>query len=485
MVTRARAHGLLGPKYRAASLALMAAVAMASYNNLSVTAALPDIGDDLGRVTLLPWVVTVELLSAAIAVLAVGPFIDGAGARRAFRLTVVAFLATSAMCVVAPTMELLVVARVLQGLGSGALIGTALTCIGLVFDEAVRPWAYALMSSVWGIMGIGGPALAAVLVSTLGWRAVFALNLPVGVAAAAVGWRRLPVEARSAAERLDRRGLVLLSALSVALLLATADLNWSSAVLVLAGAVLAGLYVRHARGAAAPIVRLPHITSRRWRHIHILAVMAVSGGTGSSVFLPLYLKGARGSSAAFAAFAVLWPTLGWSTASWFSGALQQRFRAQAVALIGAIIIAFGGIAVTVAAWAAAPIPWLLAAFACVGWGIGTISTSSLALLQGRADLREMGRVSSAHHFIRSLGFAYGAAVAGLVMFWLVDRRTGDAELVRGLLGEAEIVVDAGVADALASAYTWSLAVMAVLCAMTVPAALALFQRYNPDRISRD
>ena len=278
---------------------------------------------------------------------------------------------------------------------------------------------------------------------------------------------------------------MLLSALSVALLLATSDLNWSSAVLLLAGAILGGLYVRHARGAPAPVVRLPHITARRWRHIHILAAMAVSGGTGSSVFLPLYLKGARGSSAAFAAFAVVWPTLGWSTAAWFSGALQQRIRAQAVALIGAGIIAVGGIAATVAAWAAAPIPWLLAAFACMGWGIGTISTSSLALLQGRADPREMGRVSAAHHFIRSLGFAYGAAVAGLVMFWLVDRRTGDAELVRGLLGEAEISVDAGVADALASAYTWSLAVMAVLCAMTVPAALALFRRYNPDRVSRD
>ncbi|MCY4665091.1 MAG: hypothetical protein OXC00_10525, partial [Acidimicrobiaceae bacterium] len=192
-----------------------------------------------------------------------------------------------------------------------------------------------------------------------------------------------------------------------------------------------------------------------------------------------------GSSAAFAAFAVVWPTLGRSTAAWVSGALQERVRVQAVALIGAGIIAVGGIAATVAAWAAAPIPWLLAAFACMGWGIGTISTSSLALLQGRADPREMGRVSAAHHFIRSLGFAYGAAVAGLVMFWLVDRRTGDAELVRGLLGEAEISVDAGVADALASAYTWSLAVMAVLCAMTVPAALALFRRYNPDRVSRD
>ena len=150
MVTRVAASGLLSPKYRAVALSLMASMAMASYNNLSVTAALPDIGDDLGRVTLLPWVVTVELVSAAIAVLAVGPFIDGAGARRAFRLTSAAFLVTSGMCAVAPSMELLVAARVLQGFGTGALIGTSVTCIGLVFEEAVRPWAYALLSSVWG-----------------------------------------------------------------------------------------------------------------------------------------------------------------------------------------------------------------------------------------------------------------------------------------------------------------------------------------------
>lgn len=485
MVTRADAQGLLGPKYRAAALALMAAVAMASYNNLSVTAALPDIGDDLGRVALLPWVVTVELLAAAIAVLAVGPYIDGAGARRAFRLTVMAFLVTSAMCVVAPTMELLVAARVLQGLGSGALIGTALTCIGLAFEESVRPWAYALMSSVWGIMGIGGPALAAVLVSTLGWRAVFAVNLPVAAAAAAVGWRRLPAEARAAAEPLDRRGLMMLSAFTVALLLATSDLQWYSAVLVAAGGLFAGLYVRHARRQPSPVVRLSHITARRWRPIHLVGVMAVTGGTGASIYLPLYLKGARGYSVAFAAFAVLWPTLGWSTSAWVSGALQQRFRAQTVALLGSAIITVGAVAVTAAAAAESPIPWLLAAFACVGWGIGTITTSSLALLQGRADLQEMGRVSSAHHFLRSLGFAYGAAVAGLVMFWVVDRRTGDAELVRGLLGEAETVVDAEVADALASAYTWSLGAMAVICALTLPAAIRLQRGYNSDRITRD
>lgn len=475
MVTRAESSGLLGPKYRAASLALMSAVAMASYNNLSVTAALPDVGDDLGRVALLPWVVTVELVAAAIAVLAIGPYIDGAGARRAFRITVVAFLVTSAMCAVAPTMELLVAARVLQGLGTGALIGTALTSIGLVFDDAVRPWAYALMSSVWGIMGIGGPALAAVLVSTLGWRAVFAANLPVAVIAAVVGWSRLPVDARAAAERIDRRGLLVLSAFTVALLVATSYLEWYSIVMVAAGVVLAALYVRHACSCRSPVVRLSHVTAGRWRYIHVVGVLAVSGGTGASVFLPLYLKAGRGSSVAFAAFAVIWPTLGWSVAAWVSGKLQQHLRAQTVTLIGSGFMAVGAVWATLAAWTEAPIPLLLAAFTCSGWGIGTISTSSLALLQGRAGLQEMGRVSSAHHFIRSLGFAYGAAIAGLVMFWVVDRRTGDAELVRGLLSDAEPVVDSAVAGAVGAAYTWSLAVMAVLSVLTVPAALALAQ----------
>ena len=482
---RSAGPGLLGPENRAVALSLVAAVAMASYNNLSVTAALPAIGADLGRVALLPWVVTVELAAAAIAVLAVGPYIDGAGARRAFRVTAIAFLASSALCAAAPTMELLVAARVLQGLGSGALIGTAITCIGLVFEEAVRPWAYALMSSVWGLMGIGGPALAAALVSTLGWRAVFAVNLPVAAAAAAVGWKRLPEQAQAAAEPPDRAGLLILSVFTVALLLATASVTWHSAALAAAGLLAAALYVRHARGCPWPVVRLSHIASSRWRNIHAVAVMAVAGGTGASVYLPLYLKAGRGFPVAFAAFAVVWPTLAWSMAAWVSGRLQQVYRPQTVTLVGSVIIAGAAASAAAAAATAAHVAWLLAAAAGVGWGVGTITTSSLALLQSRAEPHEMGRVSSAHHFIRSLGFAYGAAVAGLVVFWVVDRRTGDAEMVRGLLVDAEAVVDRAVADALASAYTWSLAAMAVLSALTVPAAAALVRdRAGPRRLRK-
>ena len=482
---RRRAGGLLAPQNRAVSLTVMASMALAFYNATSVTAALPEIGADLGRVALTQWVITVELLAAAVAILAVGPFVDGSGARRAYRLGIAGFTVASGLCAAAPTMEVLVGARLLQGLATGALIGTIVACIGLAYEDALRPRVYALVATVWGLMGMGGPAVAAVLVSTLGWRSVFAVNLPVAAVAAAAGWNRLPAQAQAAAEPLDRRGLLLMGGVSAVLLLAASSLAWSSLVLLALAGALFALYVRHARGRASPIVRISHITGRRWWPMHVVAVASIAGGTGASVFLPLYLKGARGTSLSFAAFAVLWPTLGWASGSWVSSKLQERLRAQTIVVIGSLIQSATGAGVALAAWAGAPFAVIFAAFVCLGWGIGTITTSSLSLLQSFAVPAEMGRVSSAHQFIRSLGWAYGAAVAGMVLFGLVGRRSGDVEAVRGLLDEAGTAADAALAATLSSAYVWSLGALAVISALTVPAALVMFQGYNSDRNTQD
>ena len=480
------ARGLLAPENRAVSLAVIASMGLAFYNATSVTAALPEIGADLGRVALTQWVITVELLAAAIAVLAIGPFIDGAGARHAYRVTTVVFAATSAMCAAAPTMEALVGARLLQGLATGSLIGTAVTCIGLSYDDALRPRAYALVASVWGLMGMGGPAVAAVLVSTLGWRSVFAVNLPVAAVAAVAGWNRLPAQAMAQAEPLDRRGLVLMSGVAIALLMATSSVQWSSLGLLALAALLYGLYVRHARGRAGAIVHIPHMTGRQWWPLHGVAIASIAGGTGASVFLPLYLRGGRGTTLSFAAFAVVWPTIGWAVGSWMSSRLQERgMKARVVIVIGSLLLSTAAVAVTLAAAARTPFAVLFAAFIYLGLGIGTITSATLAMLQSQAAPSEMGRVSSAQQFIRSLGWTYGAAVAGAVLFWGVERRAGDVEAVRGLLDDTEAVLDTALADTLSSAYAWSLGALAVISALTVPAALVLFHRYNPDRITRD
>ena len=160
-------------------------------------------------------------------------------------------------------------------------------------------------------------------------------------------------------------------------------------------------------------------------------------------------------------------------------------KARIVIVIGSVLLTSAATAVAVAAAARTSFTVLFAAFICLGLGLGTITSASLAMLQSQAAPAEMGRVSSAQQFIRSLGWTYGAAVAGAVLFWGVERRAGDVEAVRGLLDDSEAVLDTALADTLSSAYAWSLGALAVVSALTVPAALVLFRRYNPDRTTRD
>ena len=454
-------------------IALIGSIGLASYNNIAVTAALPDVGEDLGRVALLPWVITVELLSGAIAVLVVGPIIDGTGARRAFRFTIVGFGVSSFFCAIAPTMELLVAARLLQGFGSGALIGTAITSVGLAFDDRLRPRVFAAVSSVWGLMGISGPAVAASLVSVFDWRAVFWVNLPVTLVAAALGWSKLPSKAMARSESLDRRGLFLMSAVTVALLLSASYAEWWSLGLLAAGALLLFFYVRHARRYPTPIVRLGHFTGARWRLLHVTSAMGVAGGTGAAVFLPLYFRGARGASPAAAAFTVLWLIIGWSSSAWVASRLQDHLRAQVVVLMGASVLALANFGTAGVLLLDAPAPFVFAGFLLIGAGVGAMMTSGISLLQRRADDHEMGRISSAHQFLRSLGFAYGAAIAGLVLLAVFEWHVGDVEALRGLLGANHAELGAESVSALKSAYTWSVFASACITVLPLPAAIAL------------
>lgn len=451
--------GLLSARHRPLTISLLAATALISYANLSVSAGLPSIGDDLGDVALLPWVITVELLAAAIAVLGIGPIVDTRGVRSVFRTAMIAFIAASIGCALAPTMEALVVARIAQGIAAGGVLGSAVSTIGLAYEESLRPRAYAAISAVWGVMGIGGPAVAAGLISAFGWRSLFLVSVPVGAIATAIGWNHLPgPRADNNAERnFDRRGLIGVALVTTGLLLAT-SVGSLWAWLWLAFAVgTAAIYVRHARTHVDPVVRLNHLTGRRWRYMHITSTMAVAGGTGATAFLPLYLRGARGATEGQAAFSVLFLVIGWSIAAFVASKAQEKFHAAFVVQVGAMILFTATVLATVLTALESTVAVLLASLFFMGSGIGTITTGGLTLLQGRASPSEMGRVTSAHQFLRSLGFAYGAAVGGAVLFFVVSRQIDDVEAIRDLLGGDDTSLNAAAVAALQDGFSWALA----------------------------
>ena len=123
--------------------------------------------------------------------------------------------------------------------------------------------------------------------------------------------------------------------------------------------------------------------------------------------------------------------------------LEHRWREADAILLGSFLmvpsVALGGIGVA-STW---PMPIIFAAFFCMGASIGFVSTSGLTLLQSSADDGEMGRVNSAHQFVRTICITYGVAVGGAILLLVVDRQIGDVEVVRDALGGEDVTASAG------------------------------------------
>ncbi|MEK9526356.1 MAG: MFS transporter [Acidimicrobiaceae bacterium] len=468
---------------RGLTIAVMASIGIIAYSNLGLTAALPDIGNDLGDVALLPWTITVELLMSGVAVLAAGPVVDGLGTRRVFRWSVVGFVITSALCGLAPTMLLLVIGRALQGITIGVLLTSAMAAIGLSYPVHQRARVFAMNSTVWGVMSVAGPSIAAVMVATLNWRGVFFFSVPVGLVAGALAWNNLPgptSEARTSTA--DVRGIGIVAVIAAAgLAVAQGSLTAiAGGTLVVALGVFG--YARHARSVPDPVVRPRHLFATRFRSVHTTSLLAVGGALGFHSFLPVYLNGVRGLSTTAAAFSVAYLSAGWTTGAVSSSRLQDRILREQVVLIGSVVLSIGILLSTVLVWAEAPVAVLAIGLFISGLGTGAISTTGINVLQERTPLSEMGRVNGAHQFTRSMSVTYGVGIAGAVILTTVDRRTGDVEAVRDLLGGDVETVSRPVADALGAGFLFAIAVAAVAAVTTIPAARHLV-RSRPEAVT--
>lgn len=451
--------GIWSSAYLPITLANLTIVAIAAYDGLALIAALPTIADDLGDVALLPWVITAFLAMSAIAGITAGPIIDGIGVRRTFRVTGLWFLLASAAAAAAPTMPLLVLARALQGIGGGLVISVALASVGLTYPNRLRARAFASISMVWGVMGFGGPVLTAGLLAFAGWRMIFLVQLPLTALALAAGWRTLP-STRERPQRVvtDVAGIALIAGLVSASLLAVAQIGnqwWLAGVGAAAAIAFGSAFWVHSGRAANPLVTRDHITRFPLKRIHITSGLVLVAGLAADNYLPLYMQTTRGKSESFAAFSVLFLTVGWTAAAFVvSRLLEHGWREADTILLGSIImlpaVAMGGLGVALT-W---PIPVIFTAFFFMGTSIGLVSTSGLTLLQASADDSEMGRVNSAHQFVRTLCITYGVAIGGAVLLLVIDRQIGDVEIVRESLGDDDVVASTATLDAIRDGLAW-------------------------------
>jgi EmrB/QacA subfamily drug resistance transporter len=320
---------------------------MAFLDSTVVNVALPKIGEDLHASTsALQWILNGYLLSLASLILLGGSLGDRLGRRLIFQVGIGLFTLASLLCAVAPTVELLIFARLLQGIGGALLTPGSLAIIEASFRPGDRARAIGAWSGLGGVATAFGPLLGGWLIAAISWRAIFVINLPIGIFVALAASRHVP-ESRdpTATGRIDASGAALaaigLGGSTYALIEAPEGGGAAVAVTAVIGAAaLIGFFVREHR-AANPMLPLGIFRSRQFSAANAVTFV-VYAALGVVFFLLVsFLQISMGYSPIAAGSASLPVTVLMLLGSARAGALAQRIGPRIPLTLGPLIIAAG------------------------------------------------------------------------------------------------------------------------------------------------
>ncbi|MFI6814989.1 MFS transporter [Nonomuraea sp. NPDC050328] len=387
---------------------LMMSMALAAIDGTIVATAVPAIVRDLGQFSLFAWVIAGYMLAQAVCTPIYGKLADQFGRRPMLALGMAIFLAGSLLAGVAWSMPVLIAARVVQGVGAGAIQSIVQVIAADLYPLEERGKIAGLLSSVWGVSALVGPAVGGVLSELASWRWIFLLNLPVGVAAIVMisVYFREQVERKPG--RVDVLGAVLLAGGVVAVMLGLQQAAWW---LIAVGVLVLGGFAWWERKAAEPLIP-PWV----WRDRVLLGSFlgsAVVGMVlvGPSVYLPTYAQGVLGASAVAAGFALAVQSIGWPISVSLSARLYLKYGFRDTALVGLTLIGVSAIGFSVM------VPSVLYMGVCAfvnGAGLGLVSVSMLVGAQNTVGWDRRGVVTGGVIFFRIGGGALGAAILATV-----------------------------------------------------------------------
>jgi EmrB/QacA subfamily drug resistance transporter len=417
--------------------AIMAASFMIAIEATIVATAMPQIAGELGDLHLYSWVFSSFLLAQTATTVVFGKLSDLYGRRAVLLAGIGIFLAGSILCGFAWSMPSLIIFRLVQGLGAGAIQPVSMTVVGDLYPGHERGRVQGWLASVWGFSSVVGPLVGGMIIQHVSWAWIFWINVPIGLAAAA-GFFLFLRETVSAEERsVDAAGAglftIAVAALMVALTQAGASDGRTSAIAAAVCAVSAALFVRQERRA-----RDPMISFALWAHRSLAATNAATLFSGMAViglttFLPMYVQAVMGGSPLLAGFMLTAMVLGWPIAATVGARNFARFGLRPILVAGAALLPIGGAAFVLLSPGTSPLVAGLGSLV-MGFGMGFFSTAAIVLIQDSVGWAERGAATASNLFARNLGSTLGATVLGAVLTASLGRNhTGSLQQVQNLL----------------------------------------------------
>lgn len=412
---------------------LMAGMFLAALDQSIVGVALPRIVSELGGLNHLSWVVTAYLLTSTASTPLWGKVSDLYGRRPMFQAAIVTFLAGSVVAGLSDSMATLIAGRAVQGLGAGGLMALALAIIGDVIPPRERGRYQGYFGAVFGLSSVAGPLLGGWFTDGPGWRWIFWINLPIGVAALVVTSLALKIPRVRRDHSIDYLGAALVVGSVSAILLYTAwaggEYGWADPFalsLLATGLVLAVLFVLWEARAEEPIIPLRLFGNRVFSPTVLFAALIGVAMFGGLIYLPIYLQVVQGMSPTESGLALLPMMVGLFATSIGSGQVMTRTgRYKAFPVAGAAVTA--GAMLLLSTLATTTPYWQVAMYVFVlGAGLGFTMQIVVTAVQNAVDRRDMGSATSSVTFFRSLGGAFGTAIFGAVLNTRLAHHLADA-----------------------------------------------------------
>ena len=417
---------------------LCAGVLMIVLDVTVVNVALPSIQDDLGfSQSSLAWVVNAYLISFGGLLLLSGRFGDLIGRKSVFMAGLALFTVASVFCGAAQSQGMLVAARFIQGIGgamtSAVVLGMIVTMFPAPRDQAKAIGVYGFVASAGGTIGLlaGG-----VLTQAINWHWIFFINIPIGVATAAVSWRLIERDKGiGLREGADVPGAVLITSslmLGVyTIVKPAADDGWGASTTLLLGAIslalLAAFIVREAT-ARTPLIPLRIFRSRNLAGANIVQPLLVAGMFGLFFMGALYMEGVLGYDPLQIGFAFLPATLVMGTLSLrYAEPLITRFGAKTTLLPGLVLIAIGLALFTRAPVDGSYVQHILPVMLVLAFGIGVSFPALMTLAMSGATQEDAGLASGLVNTTAQVGGALGLAVLATLSTTRTDNLIADGE----------------------------------------------------------
>ena len=310
------------------TIAIFLTTFMTAIEGTIVSTAMPTIVSDLNGLEIMNWVVSTFLLMTAVSTPIYGKLADSIGRKPVFLFGIAVFVVGSALCGIAQNMVELILFRVIQGLGSGAVQPVAVTIIADLYTLEKRAKMLGLNSGFWGVASVIAPLLGGFIVQHLSWHWIFYINVPLGIIAFLLVVFFLKERKTSSNSTLYLKGTTCLVIFLLALMVFLQELENGLNIVLLGLVVIiivsAIIFFKAEKRAKDPIMPLDMLSSKEFTMINLITLLISGVVIGFEFYIPTWMQGINATSASVAGFAVTPSSLMWIVGSFLIGGMLGR-----------------------------------------------------------------------------------------------------------------------------------------------------------------